>query len=329
MYGISYGVTYRTDTSRERGVSAVKSFLYSIRGGVVLSCLMFMVGYTNPHVATTKHSAPQSNHVVQALASYTSSTKKTGLNAVGSSTSENKTPLAKSLASTPSTEVVGPSSETSLQPTSVQSPNLLNPYPNQPPSTGSFYVKNLDAAKAQLDGESHGSYANAVGGWGGMVILDFGCQNGYQTTQLYNQTTTANASQIAQLALDYARGFSYVAPGVPLDLVIGTSNSCPNYVNYTDGVGWEQLVAIISQQVKATDSNISVLGGSDFETEWSSGSSAQSWVQGYAAAAGSYQPGMVDYGDMAPGYWTTSQELYVSFGAEPSVAAPQLNVLGR
>ena len=218
--------------------------------------------------------------------------------------------------------------DTRAQPTSVQSPNLLNPYPNQPPSTGSFYVQNLDAAQAQLDGESHGSYANAVGGWGGMVILDFGCQNGPQSAKLYS-SATADLNQIEGLTLDYASGFSYIAPGAPLDLVIGTSNYCRNYVNYTDGVGWEQLVATISQQVKATDSNIVTLGGSDLETSWSSGSSAQSWVQGYAAAAGSYQPGMVDYGDMAPGYWTTSQELYVSFGAEPSVAAPQLYCPGQ
>ena len=162
-----------------------------------------------------------------------------------------------------------------------------------------------------------------------MVILDFGCQVGSQSTQLVNfeQVLYADASQIETLANWYALGFRYAAPHDPLDLVIGTNNSCG--VSYTYGSGWEQLVETIAQQVHTVDANISVLGGSDLETQWSSGSAAYAWVEGYAAAAGSYQPAMVDYGNMAPGYWTTSQELYVSFGAEPSVAAPELYCSGN
>ena len=143
-------------------------------------------------------------------------------------------------------------------------PTLINPYPSQPPSTGSLYVDNPNDINADFSyGYNHGRYANAVGGWGGMVILDFGCQVGYQDTLTVTNKNYADASSISQTAISYAEGFNDAASGVPLVLVIGTNNSCTTTYSY--GQGWEQLVSSIGQQIHAFDSAIQVYGGSDLE----------------------------------------------------------------
>lgn len=294
-------------------------------GGVAFALLLFV---TEILVASDsgRSTLKRQSSASESPATYMSSVENLNTIAPGSLGHAAIFSLSSESVKTPTTQLVATSkaTATTLWPTNLESPIYINPYPNQPPSTGSFYIQTLSNNQAQIDGENHGIYANSVGGWGGMVILDYGCQVGSQTTQLVNfeQVLYADASQIETLANWYALGFSYTAPNDPLDLVIGTNNSCG--VSYTYGSGWEQLVETIAQQVHTVDANISVLGGSDLETQWSSGSAAYAWVQGYAASAGSYQPAMIDYGDMAPGYWTTSQELYVSFGAEPSVAAPEL-----
>jgi hypothetical protein len=90
-------------------------------------------------------------------------------------------------------------------------------------------------------------------------------------------------SYVADLATAYASGFACAtaAQNAGLQLIIGTNNQLG--VTYTLGQDWATLVSQIQSDVNGLGlgSRISVMGGSDIETQWADPKDTRAWADGF------------------------------------------------
>jgi hypothetical protein len=139
-------------------------------------------------------------------------------------------------------------------------------------------------------------------GEGGTIILDFGQPQqvgfGYGTL-IFDFTTLASTSQIADAAKAFLRGYEDCAPNYArLNLAIGTSNF-RGTTNFEHGRAWAQLVNTLNTWLSATSlfegeglgvrsvesDRFAFLGANDIEPSWNTVTNTRNWVQGYASAA--------------------------------------------
>ena len=126
-------------------------------------------------------------------------------------------------------------------------------------------------------------------GEGGTIILDFGQPQqvgfGYGTL-IFDYTTLASTSAIAEAAKSFLRGFADCAPAsAMLNLAIGTSNF-KGATNFAHGAAWAQMVNGLQTSLTGTvAARFAFFGANDIEPSWNTATDTRNWVQGYASAA--------------------------------------------
>ncbi|MCW1967864.1 MAG: PQQ-dependent sugar dehydrogenase, partial [Anaerolineae bacterium] len=217
------------------------------------------------------------------------------------------------------------------------------PAPNVPTTnTTSRYMKTIGEQR-------HFDMGCVAGrnGESGLNVLAFGRahqQNGEYGTVIYNASPGfASTAQIANAVKNFMRGYVNCvnrSSVTALRVAVGTSNffrdSVGNFVTREHGVAWAMMVNEIGDWIKANPaiaSRISVAGASDMEMPWNSAENTRAWMDGYASA---YQYPIYNFGscDSCPfnsrpnispaNGWTLNDILYVSWGAKPAFALPEI-----
>lgn len=208
-----------------------------------------------------------------------------------------------------------------------------------PPTDTSYYVTTTDPSVAYNLGCSQGlSDASASPPANSLVVLDFGGQLSDGSGSLLVNGLAITSAQIEAVAEAFAHGYWYCTGSdlsSVLSLAIGTNNSYDD-VSAAGGSSWAQVVAAVAadDQAAGYSTQVIVAGADDIEPAWDSAASSEAWVNGYA----SFSPATfyVDYGsadgcptDNASGVacdngWTQQDVWYVSWGATPARALPEI-----
>jgi hypothetical protein len=130
----------------------------------------------------------------------------------------------------------------------------------------------------------------------GTIILDFGQPQpvgfGYGTL-IFDYSTLASTSQIAEASKSFLSGFADCAPeAATLSLAIGTSNF-RGATNFDHGAAWARMVNGLSTWLdnsplfagEESGERFAFLGANDIEPSWNTLTATRNWVQGYASAA--------------------------------------------
>jgi len=213
----------------------------------------------------------------------------------------------------------------------------------KPPTDYSFYVTTTDTSTAFTLGCNQGTYdASFSPVADSTVVLDFGGQQANGSgTKLVNGTLVTNA-QIEAIAENFSEGY-YGCTGSDttstLFLGIGTNNSYYD-VSSSGGNAWAQVVSAVRSynQTNQYDAQVSAGGADDMEPSYSTASATEDWANGYAGVDPAYY---LDYGsaDGCPqnsstngscaNNWTQYDVWYVSWGATPAQALPEIYNQGQ
>lgn len=184
-------------------------------------------------------------------------------------------------------------------------------------------------------------------GESGLTVLAFGRahqQDGEYGTVIYNASPGfVSTAQIANAVKNFMRGYVNCVNRssiTALRVAVGTSNyfltAKGNFVTREHGAAWAMMVNEIGEWIKANPaiaSRISVAGASDMEMPWNSVENTRAWMDGYASA---YQYPVYNFGscdscpfnakpNLSPANgWTLNDILYVSWGAKPAFALPEI-----
>jgi hypothetical protein len=211
-------------------------------------------------------------------------------------------------------------------------------------TTTSHYEQNTATAVLFAEGQSAGA-----SGAHGLVILDFGrpAVNGPLWGTVDFTGGFASFASIELGAERYIDGYFATAPtDLPLDVVIGTNDSCgtgqpcgtvvcgctfepPSFT------AWGAQLAAAVRQVQAHATNakersgytdtVTVMAGDDAEPGFDPGyQNTYDLMDGYAQAVGGFAPAMVDYGSADPGIWSEAQLLQIANGFPPNLAVPEI-----
>jgi hypothetical protein len=176
----------------------------------------------------------------------------------------------------------------------------------------------------------------------GVVILDFG-QPWYQNST-YGvihpaSSTFATLAQVEEAVKQFMRGYwNCSAPDAFVHVAVGTNNY-GSYTGFSHGQAWTQMVNSISTWITSPPSyasKISVAGATDIEPAWNSVTRSRGWVDGFDsgnmrlyynygtcdgcphATCPTCVPGSATYP------WTVEDIWYVSWGAQPAQAIPEI-----
>jgi hypothetical protein len=162
----------------------------------------------------------------------------------------------------------------------------------QPPSNWSFYeygssasnLYNLGCNQAKFDNYEH-TFS--------FVILDFGALYDNSGDQVNFSNQVLSASLVAQLAENFAWGYTQCSPNYYVTMAIGTNNS--RALNYTQGQAFAHTVNVVASWKNTYAPHVNVWGANDIES-WSGGITpmqSYNWYSGYSASGG---PSYADYG---------------------------------
>ena len=178
----------------------------------------------------------------------------------------------------------------------------------------------------------------------GIVLLDFGqaWQNetdGRQGTRLFlydGNEPFRDTAQIAEAARQFVRGYwSCAARTTFLRLGVGTNNF-RGATGAAHGAAWGQMLSELASWLASQPelaAQTLFFGANDIEPSWNSAALTRAWVNGYASAT---SRGLYNYGscDGCPFWrapastpsngWTVEDVWYVSWGARPAVAVPEI-----
>lgn len=208
----------------------------------------------------------------------------------------------------------------------------------KPPTDPSFYITTTDPSVAYNLGCRQGlADASFSPPASSLVVLDFGGQLSNGSGTLLVNSVEASNLQIEAIAEAFSHGYWYCT-GTDLtsvlSLVIGTNNSYYD-VNASGGNTWAQVVAAVaaSNHARGYDAQVVADGGNDIEPGWAYVWDSEDWMNGYAAVAPAFS---VNYGsaDGCPtnssanaacgNGWTQDDVWYVSWGAGPARALPEI-----
>lgn len=205
----------------------------------------------------------------------------------------------------------------------------------QPPTDTSYYVMTTNAASFYTWGYNQGYADHAAGNVNSEVILDFGGQSYDGSGTIKPKTTNVYYSwaTLETIAEQFGEGYYY---GTGSDytsvllLDVGTNNSAW-HVDSAGGATFASHVKNVSNWMASNgfSSQVSVEGGNDMEPGYDTYPPTAAWVNGWAGAVSLY---LVNYGsaDGCPPYgscnngWTQDNVWYVSWGAPPAFAAPEI-----
>jgi hypothetical protein len=182
-------------------------------------------------------------------------------------------------------------------------------------------------------------------GANGIAILDFGrpaYSGGAYGTIDFNGNFDSSAA-IRAAVKSYASGFWDCTPinGPFMTIAIGTNNSYSNHdqVHCPNGCGsqppsfteagniWAYSVKALNDYINAPPSFASQENGAaadDMEPAWEPPYTyTQNFVSGYNNSAVATDA-LYDYGSLESGYWTSSQEYYVAYGALFDYPIPEI-----
>lgn len=194
-----------------------------------------------------------------------------------------------------------------------------------PAHTTSHYESSTSAATLQSQG------CSAAKGAAGVVVLDFGepdySGGAYGTYDFggHFDSDTAIFHAVANFVLG---AWNCRVSSTNLAVAIGTSNyaggiSSTSSTWYTAGQDWGNLVNNEQSYISSNGYNnvIGAYGADDLETEWASYTLSSNFVKGYNNKTSRV---FFDYGDDTPGYWTSYDVWYVSYGAAADVPLPEI-----
>jgi hypothetical protein len=168
-----------------------------------------------------------------------------------------------------------------------------------------------------------------------LVVLAFGRPrhpNGRYGASLFG-VRFASTKAIRRAGVAFAKGFLRCAlrrPGATLRLALGTSNY-GSRVTWAHGRAWATMVNRANETLihRGWAGRVSIVGAIDIELSWNGPKTTKAWVRGYDSAnrwpyynfgdAANCPP----YGQCAGG-WTMKDVWYVSWGALPAYALPQI-----
>ncbi|TAN31944.1 hypothetical protein EPN29_12135 [bacterium] len=211
---------------------------------------------------------------------------------------------------------------------------------SQPPTDWSFYVRTTNTTTLYNLGCNQGNADRNAGNVNSEVILDFGGQAYYNNgTYLTGSNAFVSYATIESLAENFALGYYYCTGSDFTSVVtigIGTNNSA-YHIDSAGGSAWAGVANTVKNWVSSNNyqSQVNVDGANDMEPSWDTYSATKSWVDAYTSAGG---PAYEDYGsaDGCPqtthtnggcnNGWTQDDVWYVSYGAAPALAAPEIYI---
>jgi hypothetical protein len=212
------------------------------------------------------------------------------------------------------------------------------------PTDWSFYVQTTSTTTAYNLGCNQGNFDKSYSPpLDSVVILDFGGQyeDGSGTQMIPNGPKITNA-QIQTFAESFAQGY-WICTGSDttsvLQLGIGTNNSYYG-VDSTGGTNWQNQVLTIKNYVQAQgwQSQVSIGGANDFERGFHANyADVKAWMDAFVL---NYLSWFVNYGscdgcswtrsnDVCQGSWCQHGYYYLSWGASPAYATPEIYVNGN
>lgn len=212
--------------------------------------------------------------------------------------------------------------------------------PTPPLYTVSKYMQTVDTTRLYDMGCSLGT---AVGNGNrpsdAVVILDFGSPvvfgDGSFGASLFDGVNQ-KVGKIENAIVEFAHGYWVCSPWTStLSLGMGTSNYGSD-VTSAHGGAWARTVNNAHSEVDANGwgSQVSVVGGSDIELDWSSPSTASAWAGGYDSdnlylyydygdAAGC-PPASPSCGTSNHPEWNQHDVWYISWGIPPAWPLPEI-----
>ena len=195
------------------------------------------------------------------------------------------------------------------------------------PTTTSLYEATTDAHTMYMQG------CHAASGAAGIVILDWGqpvyLGNGQYGTYDFGGHDDSD-NDILHASANFALGvWACRTPITNIALAIGESNyysgnalPLTGSAWYADGQQWGQLVNNLNSFVVNNHYDVlGLYGAGDLETGWQSYALTSSLVNGYNNTS---SLAYFDFGDDAPGYWTSYQSWYIAYGARDSLPLPEI-----
>jgi hypothetical protein len=198
-----------------------------------------------------------------------------------------------------------------------------------PPATTSRYMKTTDTSVTYNEGCSAGRVLQQ-----GLLVLDFGQPAVSGTTYgsiIFASNGFRSTKAVEEAAKSFLAGWWACTPADPsLTVAVGTTNY-HGATNYNHGRAWGQMINNIALWLsqKRFSTQESVAGASDLELDWNTAAASRAWADGYTAAS---TRAYFNYGDAAgcPPYgscdngWTQDDVWYVSWGAPPAFAFPEI-----
>jgi hypothetical protein len=187
----------------------------------------------------------------------------------------------------------------------------------------------------------------ALGAQNSLVILDFGQPSivdggpgviGFRNPAFRPLTLAVVQQAVQDFALGYYGGTGFDR-SVQLRLVVGTNNF-GHSVDSAHGLAWMQMIQAIGTWLDSSGvgTQVSVRGGIDIETQYSTPDVGRSWVDGYSSSL-VFPYFLYDYGDAGGCPWSSAQATtcgtrgwsqddvaYVSWEAPLSYPLPEIYV---
>jgi hypothetical protein len=223
--------------------------------------------------------------------------------------------------------------------------------PTPPPVTTSYYIEGIsDAAMYELGCQLGTRDGSIVGTQNNIVFLFYGkpakdlVSGAFGTKLLDPNNTFASVTQIRDSAKQFGRGYWWCTGSDStshVTVAISTSN-LGNKTTYNHGKAWAGMVIEAHQWLidNSYSTQATIVGGSDMELDWNGPTSTRYWVDGYSSVPNRrpyYNAGDAagcpplnnsnngdDCGTATYPNWTADDVRYISFGAPPAYAFPQI-----
>ena len=223
--------------------------------------------------------------------------------------------------------------------------------PTPPPATAAYYMTSVNTSSAFSLGYAIGQTdASLPGTQDRVAILDFG-QAWTETfggiasygTNIFGANTFVGVADIEAAAEQFGYGY-WAGTGTDTTSTIRVLVSTNNYgvgaggnrMTYGHGQVWE----VTSNDVDAWltghgyGGQVRADSGADLELDWNSSTVSRAWVDGFASNSGATGRITYDFGDAAGcssvcnNSWTKDDVWYISWGASPAYAIPEIYVAG-
>lgn len=232
----------------------------------------------------------------------------------------------------------------------VYLPLITVDYP-APPSSPSYYARNVSTSAWYSRGYSLGTLDNDGRPHDRLIVVDFGYParlNGIYGVYLpFDQTGTFSSTSVVASALtEFARGY-WVGTGsntaAKLHIAVGTNNCCVGValsVFQGHGTAWAQMMNSISATVDSYASQVTVVAASDMELEFNGPYTTTQWIANFmnarqctpsvdeqgclynfgnqTAAVPTTSQGPCNYTNTITTTWKACDVWYVSWGAKRS-----------